>query len=82
MPLEFHSASAMFQRTLNQFINPDMAPLAFVYQDNIMMIGRKKEEHMANLTEVLRRLKMKRAQLPFLSKGDAVPGPSNKGWPR
>ncbi|KAH8335938.1 hypothetical protein KR074_008537, partial [Drosophila pseudoananassae] len=57
MPFGLHSASATFQRALDQVIGPDMAPHAFAYQDDIIVIGRTKEEHMRNLQEVFRRLR-------------------------
>ncbi|KAH8349451.1 hypothetical protein KR067_013707 [Drosophila pandora] len=57
MPFGLHSASATFQRALDQVIGPDMAPHAFAYQDDIIVIGRTREEHMENLREVFRRLK-------------------------
>ncbi|KAH8321276.1 hypothetical protein KR067_009656, partial [Drosophila pandora] len=57
MPFGLHSASETFQRALDQVIGPDMAPHAFAYQDDIIVIGRTREEHMENLREVFRRLK-------------------------
>ncbi|XP_044313310.1 uncharacterized protein LOC123037311 [Drosophila rhopaloa] len=52
-----HSASATFQRALDQVIGPEMSPNAFTYQDDIIVIGRTQREHKDNLREVFRRLK-------------------------
>ncbi|BFF96473.1 uncharacterized protein DMAD_05111 [Drosophila madeirensis] len=57
MPFGLHSASATFQRALDQVIGPEMMPHAFAYQDDIIVIGKTKEEHQRNLEEVFRRLK-------------------------
>lgn len=46
------------QMASDQVIGADMAPQVFAYQDDIIMIGRTREEHTANLTEVFRRLKV------------------------
>ncbi|XP_041451320.1 uncharacterized protein LOC121404963 [Drosophila obscura] len=52
-----HSASAAFQRTLDQVIGPEMMLHAFAYQDDIIVIGRTEEEHRKNMEEVFRRLR-------------------------
>jgi len=57
MPFRLHSASATFQRVLDQVIGPEISPHAFGYQDDIIVIGRSLEEHKRNLREVFRRLK-------------------------
>jgi len=57
MPFGLYSASATFQRVLDQVIGPEMSPHAFAYQDDIIVIGRTLEEHNRNLREVFRRLK-------------------------
>jgi len=57
MPFGLHSASATFQRVLDQVIDPEMSPHAFAYQDDIIVIGRTLEEHKRILREVFRRLK-------------------------
>jgi len=57
MPFGLHSASATFQRLLDQVIGPEMSPYAFAYQDGIIVIGHTLEEHKRNLREVFRRLK-------------------------
>ncbi|XP_044315167.1 uncharacterized protein LOC123037605 [Drosophila rhopaloa] len=54
MPFGLHSASATFQRALDQVIGPEMMPHAFAYQEDI---GRTLKEHMENLKEVFRRLR-------------------------
>jgi len=57
MPFGLHSASATFQRVLDQVIGPEISPHAFAYQDDIIVIGRTLEEHKRNLREVFRRLR-------------------------
>jgi len=57
VPFSLHSASATFQRVLDQVIFPEMSPHAFAYQNGIIVIGRTLEEPKANLREVFRRLK-------------------------
>jgi len=57
MPFGHHSASATFQRVLDQLIGPEMSPYAFAYHDDKIVIGRTLEEHKKNLIEVFRRLK-------------------------
>jgi len=56
-PFGLHSASATFQRVLDQVVGPEMSPHAFAYQDDIIVIGHTLEEHKRNLREVFRRLK-------------------------
>jgi len=82
MPFGLHSASATFQRVLDQVIGPEMSPQAFAYQDDIIVIGRTLEEHKRNLREVFRRLKEANLRLnpekcQFFKKGTAVPGTSS-----
>jgi len=57
MPFGLHSASATFHWVLDRVIGPKMSPHAFVYQEDIIVIGRSLEEHMTNLKEVFRWLK-------------------------
>ncbi|XP_043865494.1 LOW QUALITY PROTEIN: uncharacterized protein LOC122757455 [Drosophila mojavensis] len=57
MPFGLHSAGATFQRALDTVIGPDMEPHAFAYLDDIVVIGATKEQHVANLKEVFRRLR-------------------------
>jgi len=57
MPFGLHSASATFQRVLDEVIGPEMSRHAFAYQDDIIVIGRTLEEHKLNLREVFRRLR-------------------------
>lgn len=52
-----HSAPATFQRLLDQVIGPNLEPHAFVYLDNIIILGHSFDEHLANLRQVLRRLR-------------------------
>lgn len=56
MPFGLHSASATFQRLLDGIIGPDLAPRAFAHLDDVIVLGRTLDEHLANLREVLRRL--------------------------
>ncbi|KAL7725468.1 hypothetical protein ACLKA6_017759 [Drosophila palustris] len=57
MPFGLHAAPATFQRALDRVIGPEMLPHAFAYLDDIIVIGKTLEEHMANLKEVFRRLR-------------------------
>ncbi|KAL7723045.1 hypothetical protein ACLKA6_020019 [Drosophila palustris] len=57
MPFGLHSACATFQRALDTVIVPEMEPHAFAYLDDIVVIGATKEQHVANLKEVFRRLR-------------------------
>jgi len=57
MPFELQSASATFQRVLEQVIGTNMSPHAFAFQDDIIVIGRTLEEPKGNLREVIRRVK-------------------------
>ncbi|KAM8701962.1 hypothetical protein ACLKA7_001273 [Drosophila subpalustris] len=57
MPFGLPSACATFQRALDTVIGPEMEPHAFAYLDDIDVIGATKEQHIANLREVFRRLK-------------------------
>lgn len=63
MPFGLHSAPATFQRALDQVIGPDMEPHAFAYLDDIIVIGRSREEHQENLREVFRRLRLANLRL-------------------
>ncbi len=57
MPFGLHSAPATFQRALDSVIGSDLEPFAFAYLDDIIVIGRTLEEHLAMLKEVFRRLR-------------------------
>jgi len=57
MPFGLHSACATFQRALDTVIGSEMEPHAFAYLDDIVVIGSTKEQHIANLREVFRRLR-------------------------
>lgn len=56
MPFGLHSAPATFQRLLDQIIGPELDKCAFVYLDDIIVIGRSFEEHLLNLRKVFRQL--------------------------
>jgi len=57
MRIGLHSASATFQRVLDQVIRHEMSSHAFAYQDDIIVIGSTLEERKGNLREVFRRIK-------------------------
>lgn len=57
MPFGLHSAPATFQRALDSVIGPELEPYAFAYLDDIIVIGKTLDDHLANLGEVLRRLR-------------------------
>ena len=57
MPFGLHSAPATFQRLLDQVIGPSLESHAFGSLDDIIVPGRSFDEHLANLREVLRRLR-------------------------
>jgi len=44
MPFGLHSASATFQRVLDQVIGPEMSPHAFAYQDDRSHAGRTQKK--------------------------------------
>lgn len=58
MPFGLHSAPATFQRALDSVIGPELEPFAFAYLDDIIITGRTLNEHLSNLAEVFRRLRM------------------------
>lgn len=57
MPFGLHSASATFQRLLDQVVGVDLEPKAFVYLDDITVLGSTLEEHLEVLKQVLRKLR-------------------------
>lgn len=65
MPFGLHSAPVTFQRALDTIIGPDLHPLAFVYLNDIIFLGRTFEEHLRTLEEVFRRLEKAEMQLNF-----------------
>jgi len=48
MPFGLHSASATFQRVLDQLNGSEMSPLAFAYQDDVIVIGRTLEDRLGD----------------------------------
>lgn len=56
LPFGLHSAPVTFQRLLDRIISPELEPRAFVYLDDIVVLGTTLKEHVETLTEVLRRL--------------------------
>ncbi|XP_029053801.1 uncharacterized protein K02A2.6-like [Osmia bicornis bicornis] len=57
MSFGLHSAPSTFQRLLDEVVGPSLAPWCFAYLDDIIVLGRTFEEHLANLREVFRRLR-------------------------
>lgn len=56
MPFGLYSAPATFQRNLDQIIGPDMKGKASAYQDDIVILGKTREEYFDSIKEVLKRL--------------------------
>lgn len=52
--IRLHSAPATFQRALDRVFGLEMEPHAFAYLDDIIVIGKTKDEHRENLREVFR----------------------------
>jgi Reverse transcriptase (RNA-dependent DNA polymerase). len=63
MPFGLHSAPATFQRLLDRIISPELEPHAFAYLDDIIVLGETFEDHLENLKEVFRRLRMANLKL-------------------
>lgn len=57
MPFGVRSACTTFQRALDSVIGPTVEPYVFAYLDDIIVISAIKEQHVANLKEVFRRLR-------------------------
>ncbi|XP_039306054.1 uncharacterized protein K02A2.6-like [Solenopsis invicta] len=57
MPFGLHSAPATFQRLLDDVLGPELEPRVFVYLDDIIVVTRTFDEHLATLREVFRRLR-------------------------
>ena len=56
MPFGLKNAPATFQRAMNIVLDGLVGRKCFVYLDDIIIIGRSLNEHLANLSEVLDRL--------------------------
>ena len=63
MPFGLHSAPATFQRLMDTVLGPDLEPQVFVYLDDIIVVNRSFEEHLATLREVFRRLRDARLRI-------------------
>lgn len=63
LPFGLHSAPATFQRLLDRIISPELEPRAFVYLDDIVVLGTTLREHTETLIEVLRRLREARLKV-------------------
>lgn len=57
MPFGLHSASATFQRTIEKVLGPELGVSAFVYLDDVIVLGNTVEEHLENVQRILRRLR-------------------------
>ena len=57
LPFGLHAAPATFQRLLDRVITPEMAPHAFAYLDDIIIVSETFDEHMQILEKVCNRLK-------------------------
>ena len=55
MPFGLHSAGATCQRLLDSIVGLDLDSKAFVYLDDIIILGKTFQEHLNNVREVLRR---------------------------
>lgn len=56
MPFGHHSAPATFQRIMDNVIGPELSDFAVVYLDDIIIISRTFDEHLAHLKIVFQRL--------------------------
>lgn len=56
MPFGLHSASATFQRTVEKVLGPELGVSAFVYLDDVVILGKTVSEHLKNVRRVLKRL--------------------------
>lgn len=63
LPFGLHSAGATFQRFLDSIIGPDLANIALVYLDDVVVLGRTFDEHLSNLHIVFSRLQEAGLQL-------------------
>lgn len=57
MPFGLHSASATFQWTLEKVLGPELGVIAFVYLDDVIVLGNSVEEHLENVRRILKRLR-------------------------
>ena len=69
LPFGISAAPAIFQRTMENLLQG--IPRVCVYIDDVLVTGRTREEHLANLTEVLRRMstagmRLKRDKCQFM----------------
>lgn len=57
MPFGLHSASATFQRTIEKVLGPELGVSAFVYLDDVIVLGKTVDEHLQNVRRILKRLR-------------------------
>ena len=57
MPFGLHTAPATFQRLLDRIITPEMAPNAFAYLDDIIIVTENYDEHKKVLKTVFEKLR-------------------------
>lgn len=57
MPFGLHSAAATFQRLLDTVLGPELDRIAFAYLDDIIVLGKTFQEHLANLRRVFELLR-------------------------
>ncbi|KAL6417460.1 hypothetical protein ACFW04_012719 [Cataglyphis niger] len=63
MPFGLHSAPATFQRLLDSVLGPELEPNVLVYLDDIIVVSRTFDNHLAHLREVFRRLREARLRI-------------------
>ena len=63
MPFGLHSAPATFQRLMDDIIGSELEPQVFVYLDDIIIVSRSFEKHLAAIREVFRRLQDARLRI-------------------
>lgn len=56
MPFGLKNAPATFQRTMNTILSPYIGTIAFVYLDDIIIIGKDLNSHLENLSRILKTL--------------------------
>lgn len=57
MPFGLHSASANLQRILEKVLGSDLNVIAFVYMDDVLILGKTLNEHVKNVIKILRKLR-------------------------
>lgn len=57
MPFGLHSATATFQRIIEKVLGPELGVYAFVYLDDVIVLGKTVEDHLENVRRILERLR-------------------------